>query len=182
MAIDAKPFPSHIAHLLAIALIAACGLYIFRWSFWPEVTFFNDDWHWILRAVFTRWRDMLSIWTFLPAAAFGDRPVEEAGIRLFHQFFELEHWKYAAAMLAIHIANAVLLYLLVTRLIESRFYGMLAGVLFVIDHSVAYPAWWVSTLADSASLFFCLCAFLAYIGGGRYSAVAAVLFYYLAVK
>jgi hypothetical protein len=171
-----------VGNAAAITLIAACGLYIFRWVFSPESTFFNDDWHWLRRAVFSDWSTMLSIWTFLPAALFADRPVEEAGIRLLYQIFELDHTGYAVAMLAIHIANAVLFYLLAARLLSSRFYALIAGVLFVIDHSVAYPAWWVSTLADSASLFFCLCAFLAFVSRRAYSSVLTVLFYYLAVK
>jgi hypothetical protein len=172
----------NVGNAAAIALIAVCGFYIFHWVFYPEVTFFNDDWHWLRRAVFTDWSTMLSIWTFLPAALFADRPVEEAGIRLLYQIFHLDHTGYAVVMLTIHIANAVLLYFVAARLLSSRFYGMIAAVLFVIDRSAADAAWWTSLLADSASLFFCLCAFLTFLRRRAYSGALTVLFYYLAVK
>lgn len=171
-----------VSHALAAALIAASGIYVYRWVFDPGMTFFMDDWGWIKLGVFGSWRNFLTLGTFIPAALFGDRPIEGASIKLMYQLFGLDHKPYAAVMLFLHVANALLLYALTARLLQSRFHAMIAGLLFVINHSTGLPGWWVSLIADSASFFFCLCAFLSFASGRAWSAIATIVFYYLAYK
>src|SRR5262245_52732483 len=72
-----------LANVLAIALIAAAGLYTYGWVFGPDMTFYEDDWSWLRDAVFVSWSDLLlTPWAVLPASLFHDRPVESAIIKL----------------------------------------------------------------------------------------------------
>ena len=175
-------WPNNIRNALAITLITLCGLYVFRWVVDPEMTFFADDWTWLDRAIFDDWNSFVSIWTILPARLFVDRPIQAISIKLLYQVFDLHYWGYGAVILSVHIANGILLYFLAMRLLSSWFYGMIVAILFVINLNIAYPAWWVATVADSACLFFCLCAFLSFLSKNSYSAVLTVFFYYIAVK
>ncbi len=175
-------FAPEIGNALAIALIATAGLYTFAWIFDPKMTFYTDDWVWFDHAVFSDWSEFATIWTVLPNSFFHDRPIEYAIVKLLYQLYHLDYARYAATILLIHIANALLLYCLAARLLASRFYAMLVAVLFVIDYNTAWSAWWLSTIADSMSLLFCLCAFCVFLSRRRGTVALAVLCYYLAMK
>jgi hypothetical protein len=172
-----------ISHWLAFALIAASGLYIFRWAFAPDMTFYADDWIWVQNAMTLKWSMFRIVWTILPDAIFHDRPMEYAIFKILYDAFGINYTAYVSVCLAIHIGNAALLYRLVDKLLSSRFYGLIAGVLFVIDYDTGYPGWWPSSLADSMSLFFSLCAFLAFMSNSKWrSAIGSAGFYWLAMK
>src|SRR6185295_2243351 len=65
-----------VGNLLAVTLIAAAGLYVFKWVFAPEMTFYMDDWEWLRLSIFSPWESFGSIWLVLPNSLFHDRPIE----------------------------------------------------------------------------------------------------------
>ncbi len=183
MPLSADATSTEISHWLAFALIAASGLYIFRWAFAPDVTFYADDWIWVQNAMTLEWHMFSIVWTILPDAIFHDRPMEYAIFKILYDAFGINYTAYVGVCLAIHIGNAVLLYRLVDKMLNSRFYALIAAVLFVIDYDTGYPGWWPSSLADSMSLFFSFCAFLAFMSHSKWrSAIGSAAFYWIAMK
>ncbi len=163
-------------------LVIISALFMFQWVFSPEMTFFMDDWHWLHRSLFTPWSSYLSIWTILPAALYADRPVEALIFKLLYELFGLNYSSYGAILLSIHIANGILVYFLMVRILASRFYAVLVAMFFTVSVIVACPAWWAATVSDSAALLFCLASFLSFLGKRRGATVLTVIFYYLSTR
>lgn len=171
-------FTPRVQHILASTFVAISALYIFRWVFYPEMTFYVDDWNWLNRAVFGDW----TAWTVFPSAIYNDRPIGATIITAFYYAFGLNYTPYGMMLVFIHITNGILISVVASKLLSSRFYGAIVGVLFVININVAYQAWWIGTIFDSTSLFFCLCAYLAFLSKNSYSLVLTALFYFIAVR
>lgn len=165
-------------YALGCALIAVSGIYIFRWIFYPEMTFYVDDWSWLYRSRFEEWTQ----WSVFPKQAYNDRPIGALIINALYHLFGLNYTAFGIVLLSIHLANGMLLFALASQILRSRFYGAIVGLLFVVNLNVAYQPWWTGTLFDSTSLFFCLCAFLAFLSNATYARILTVLFYFLAVR
>ena len=175
---NSEAFARRVKYILAFGFIAISGLYIFRWVLYPEMTFYVDDWNWLHRSTSVFWTN----YTVFPRAVYNDRPIGGLLIGAFYNIFGLNYTPYAVMLLSIHITNGILLAVLTSKILRSVFYGSIVGVLFVIDMNVAYQAWWIGSVFDSTSLFFCLCSFLAFLSKKWYSSALTVPFYFLAIR
>lgn len=153
-------FVSWLVPLAVGALILGAGV-----VYWPSLRHFfsQDDFVFLERASRVRGiKDFVILWL---APDHFYRPVPRVGFFVVaYQLFGLNAWGFHALSLLVHIANAVLLLVLLVRLTGKRAVAVFAGFIYATHASIPFLAvYWVSGVHDLSVTLWTLLALLMYL-------------------
>ena len=150
--------------ILFISLITILGLYLYSYVLKTDFFFYADDWAWLYRAQFNSYKDLFSL---LPYQIYNDRPVGAVFVKFIYSLFELNNVKTHLFLLAIHICNSILIYLITRKIFGKKYlFVVLSTFLFAINFPVVYTVLNVGSIFDLLGNFFFLLTFLLHIRGG----------------
>jgi len=141
-----------LATLGAIAVIVTAAVVYNKWLLDPRIFFFADDWHWLWRAEFLSWSGNFS---FLPTAAYNDRPIGAVAVKLMYEAFGLDHSRFQHVLIFVHALNCVLLYAITVRY-SGRVGALLASLLAATWFSALAAVGWLAAIFDLLGATLCL--------------------------
>ena len=164
-------------------VVVLCSYLYNRWLLDPRTYFHADDWNWLGRGEFWPWSEYAAV---LPEAAYNDRPVGAAFIKLLYQLFSLDHRAFQLVLIAIHALNCAVLYLFSMRYVgrtASLFAAALAAMWFSTLDAIGWSAAIFDVLGATLCLLTLLCRQYALRAGNdlRFDLAGAVC-YLLAIR
>src|SRR4030042_5587753 len=98
--------------ILLVTLITIFALYLYSYVLKKDFFFYADDWGWLYRAEFSPYKVLFSL---LPNQIYNDRPVGAVFIKFIYSLFRLNNINFHLVLLAIHICNSILVYLITRK-------------------------------------------------------------------
>ncbi len=154
-------------NLKAVLLILGLGIAVYSYSF-PN-PFIWDDEILIVRNPYIRsWQNLVNIFTtplfrFYRSNTFFYRPLQELTYLLDFQFWTLDTLGYHLTNVFLHVANAVLMFLIIKTITKNYAVSLASSLLFVIHAVHTQAVTYISGRADLLVGVFLLLAFLCYI-------------------
>lgn len=154
----------HLANILIILII---GVFVYANSFGNE--FVWDDDYLIVNNIFIKdWHYIGKIFsTNLFAGSWGDstfyRPIQSLTYLADYSIWKLNPFGYHLTNTLIHIANAILIYLLAQYLIKIRFAALFTSLLFLVHPVQTEAVTYISGRADPLVALFLLISFISFI-------------------
>jgi len=162
-------------NIAAILAVLFFNYYIFI----GDLYFASDDYYHL--ATFSRWPLGLVLWTIISHVEYwwgGYPPLHHVILAICTHLFGLNPVGYHLVDLAFHTLNAVLVYLLATKIARNRAVGLLAGMIFAIHPSHNEALLWISANKNPIAEFWALGALLLaiqYMENGRKDVLLAFL-------
>jgi len=177
LSMKVRPVSAVIGLLSAFTLAAT--FYAWRFSY-----FWLDDFNvffWVQRLDYSLGR---MVWDCINPFANAFRPFGILFYWIFWHIFGLSPLPYHLFAWAIHTANVILLFVLLSRIVGSRYGAAVGALLFGFRANFTDIYWSFGTIFELLALFLMLLAMLAYSSEMkfRWKLVTAVLLYLLAVK
>jgi hypothetical protein len=163
---------------LAVCLLSA--FFLHRYVLDPNYFHMADDWGWLHLVHF---HPIPAYVSWLPKMLYNDRPVGALFLRELHLAFGLAVVPMHAVLLALHLGNAVLVYLIAKRLWPGKVIpALVAAGLFAHSFSVTHTMLTVGTIFDLLGNTMVLATVFCHLGRGWPSRLLTVVFAFLAVR
>lgn len=135
---------THLIIILLVETAAYSGLF--------TIFFLSDDFNLLLG--FSKW--------LTPGTEYF-RPIPHLLINSFYKIFGLSLFPYHLLLFLVHYANAVILYLILEKIVGSRYFALAGSIFFVCSYLTSEAVFWISAITSLLVALFYLLAVYFYM-------------------